>query len=147
MGRSLAVSTVSPLAFGRCLTCLRQSLSRSGFHVLAEIPFEREFRNHLGLVCKRYTVLVVWSPFHAYQAILSEQEAGVLMPFHLIVAEGSDGTHIFATDIAMLGHLSGQLGIELLGREINCKVQDIYSELGSHAGTQASTGRRGEKPG
>ncbi len=129
MERSLAISTTTDLPFVRCLAMLRQSLSRSGFRILAEVPFDREFKNHVGMGWSRYTVLFVWSPFHAYQAILGDQEVGILLPFHLIVAEQADGTHVAATDVGMLGRLAGQIGLELLGTDLNRRIQHIYSEL------------------
>lgn len=145
MSQSLAVSTTTRLPFARCLALLRQSLAHSGFRILAEIPFDREFEQHVGLGWKRYTVLLVWSPFHAYQAVLTDQEAGILLPFHLIVAEGPEGTYIASTDVAMLGHLSGQIALELLGSEIRRKLKDIYSDLSSQGSGFVSIGRNGER--
>ncbi len=145
MSQSLAVSTTIRLPFARCLVLLRQSLSRSGFRILAEIPFDREFEQHVGLGWNRYTVLLVWSPFQAYQAVLTDQEAGILLPFHLIVAEGPEGTHVAATDVAMLGHLSGKLALELLGGDINRKLQDICSDLRSLGNSSMCAGRNGER--
>lgn len=145
MSQSLAVSATTRLPFARCLALLRQSLSRSGFRILAEIPFDREFEQHVGLGWKRYTVLLAWSPFQAYQAVLTDREAGILLPFHLIVAEGPEGTHLASTDLAMLGHLSGQLALELLGGDISRKLQDIYSDLSSQGNKLVSPGRNGER--
>lgn len=145
MSRSLALSTTTRLPFTKCLALLRHSLSRAGFRVLAEIPFDREFEQHVGLGWKRYTVLLVWSPFQAYQAILTDEEAGILLPFHLIVAETPDGTHLASTDIEMLGHLSGQIALELLGGNISRRLQDIYSDLSSQGNGFVGAGRSGEK--
>lgn len=141
MSHSLAVSTTTPLPFARCLVLLRQSLLGSGFRILAEIPFDREFEHHVGLAWTRYTVLLVWSPFHAYQAVLTDQEAGILLPFHLIVAEGPEGTYLASTDVAMLGHLTGQIALELLGGDISRKIQDIYSQLSSQTDSARQTVR------
>lgn len=145
MGRSLGVSTTTPLPFAQCLASLRQLLSRSGFSVLSEIPFDREFEHHLGLGWKRYTVLLIWSPFDAYQAVLSEQEAGILIPFHLVVAEGPEGTRLCTTDVAMLGRLSGQIGLELLGGDIGRRMKDVYSDLCSQGNLSPESSRNGGK--
>lgn len=143
MGRSLGVSATAPLPFAQCLGSLRQLLPRRGFRVLAEIAFDREFENNLGVGWKRYTVLLIWSPFDAYQAVLSEQEAGLLIPFHLVVVEGAQGTHLSTTDVAMLGRLSGQIGLELLGGTIGRRMQNVYSDLCSRGNVSAESSPHG----
>ena len=139
MERSLAISTTIPLPFARCLALLRQALSRSGFRVLAEVPFDREFENHVGMRWSRYTVVLVWSPFHAYQAILGDQDAGILLPFHLIVAEEANATHVAATDVSVLGQMTGHIGLELLGGDISRKIQHIFSELHAYENPASPT--------
>lgn len=73
-GSSLSMPTTLP--FEECLNLVRQAVQREGFQVIAEIPFHREFDRQIGLPWKKYTVLILWSPFLAYQAILSDRDAG-----------------------------------------------------------------------
>lgn len=67
------------------------------------------------------------------------------MPFHLIVAQGPESTYLASTDIAMLGHLSGQIGLELLGGDISRKLQDIYADFSSQGNGFVEAGRNGER--
>ncbi|MFQ5740809.1 MAG: DUF302 domain-containing protein [Acidobacteriota bacterium] len=124
---SLSMQTTQP--FDQCLAFLRQSLRQAGFRILAEVPFHREFERHVGLGCQNYTVLIVWSPFLAYQALLSDRDAGIFMPFHFIVAENGKSTLVAATNHALFGRASGKIGVQVLARDLTRKIRQIFSEL------------------
>ena len=111
------------------MNLLRESLRHNGFRIVAEIPFHREFERHVGLGCQNYTVLVVWSPWLAYQAFLSDRDAGIFMPFHFLVAENGKSTLVAATNHALFGQITGKLGVQVLARVLGRKIRQIFSEL------------------
>jgi uncharacterized protein (DUF302 family) len=125
----LSISVETTLPFGECLVRLRRILSRAGFRVVAEIPFHREFEEHLGLPWCRYTVIVVWSPFHAYQSVLNDTEAGILLPFHFVLAERPRGTLVAATNLSLLGHITGRIGLRLVGDSLTQQIQQMLDRL------------------
>ena len=129
MSRGSSLSMLTTLPFEKCLNLVRQAVHREGFQVIAEIPFHREFERQIGLPWKKYTVLILWSPFLAYQAILSDRDAGIFMPFHFVVAEDGDSTLVAATDHALFGRVIGKVGILVLARHLTNKIQLIFSEL------------------
>jgi uncharacterized protein (DUF302 family) len=134
----ISISVETPLPFGECLVRLRRILSHAGFRVLAEVPFHREFEEHLGLKWPRYTVLVVWSPFHAYQSVLNDAEAGILLPFHIVVAEREKGTLVAATNLSLLGHMTGRIGLRLVGNDLTKQIQRILDQLRVRQAEQAN---------
>jgi hypothetical protein len=54
------------------------------------------------------------------------------MPFNLVVAEDSGYTSIAVTNHALAGFNQGPIGIQVLVRELNCKMRQIFLELASH---------------
>jgi uncharacterized protein (DUF302 family) len=132
MTRDFSFSLRTTLGFQDCLDLLRQKLQREGFRVVSEVQFHREFEKTVGLPWGKYTVLVIWSPFHAYQALLSDRDGGLFMPFNLVVAEDSGYTSIAVTNHALAGFKQGPIGIQVLVRELNCKMRQIFLELASH---------------
>ena len=48
----------------------------------------------MGVGCRKYTVLVVWSQFEAWRAVLTEDNAGLLIPFNIVVRENGGSTVI-----------------------------------------------------
>lgn len=129
MTRDCSLSMQTTLTFDQCLAFLRQSLREESFRIVAEVSFHREFERHVGLRCQNYTVLVVWSPLLAYQALLSDRDAGIFMPFHFVVAENEKSTLIAATNHALFGRVTGKIGVQVLARDLTRKIRQIFSKL------------------
>jgi uncharacterized protein (DUF302 family) len=132
MTRDFSFSLRTTLGFQDSLDLLRQKLQCEGFRVVSEVQFHREFEKTVGLPWGKYTVLVIWSPFHAYQAVLSDRDGGLFMLFNVVVAEGTGYTSIAVTNHALAGFNQGPIGIQVLVRELNCKMRQIFLELASH---------------
>lgn len=129
MTRDFSHSAVTILPFEETLDLLRALLRREGFRVIAEVPFHREFERHVGMQWRNYTVLVVWSSFLAYQAVLSDRDAGIFMPFNFIVADNGSSTLVVATNHHLFGRLAGTIGVQVLARELNRKINSILSDV------------------
>lgn len=143
MTRDISLSMLTALPFEQCLSFLRLALRREGFQVIAEVPFHREFERHVGLRWRNYTVLVVWSPFLAYQAVLSDRDAGMFMPFHFVVAENGESTLVAATNHALFGRTVGTIGVQVLARDITRKIRSIFSDLSARDPLAAQLSRNG----
>lgn len=128
MKREFSLAVQSQLGFHPALTALRHALAREGFRVVAEIPFHRELERTVGVGWRNYTVLVVWSPFHAYQALLSDRDGGLLVPFNLVVAEDETATFIAATNHALLARI-GPVGVQILAQDLTSKLRQILLTL------------------
>ena len=132
MTRDFSFSVRTALGFQESLDLLRRNLQREGFRVVSEVQFHREFEKTVGLPWKNYTVLVVWSPFHAYQALLSDRDGGLFVPFNVVIAEDTGCTLIAVTNHALAGFSNGPVGIQVLVRELNRKMRQIFLEFASH---------------
>lgn len=131
MNRDFSFSLRTTLGFQECLDLLRQKLLREGFRIISEVQFDREFERAVGLRWQKYTVLVIWNPFRAYQALLSDRDGGLFMPFNVVVAEDAGYTSVSVTNHAS-SLIDGPIGIRVLVRELNRKMRDVFLELGSH---------------
>ena len=129
MDHKLSISVESQLPFTQCLNSVRHLITRSGFHILAEVPFHREFEQRLGLKFRQYIVLIVWNPFQGYEAVLSDAQAGVLMPFHFVIAESEKATVVAATNLALLARTAGSVGLQFLASKVNQQVHELFFEL------------------
>jgi uncharacterized protein (DUF302 family) len=107
---------------------LRESLRGEGLEVISEIPFDREFIWDHGSPWKRYSVLVIWGPGHAYEAMLSDRDGGLLVPFNMIVAADDVHTLIAVGNYAFIGHDSSA-GLQILTRNLALKMHTILVRL------------------
>ena len=127
--RDLSISARTGISYRRVLSILREAVKRHGFEVLCEVALDRELERKVGLRCQHCTVLVVWSPFDAYHAVLSDRDGGLLVPFNILVAEHGDSTVIAATNHAALGRNGAPIGVQVLAQALAKKVRCIFLEM------------------
>ncbi len=89
-----SLSAVIHLTFDEALVSLRSALQAESIEIVRELPFHIAFQKSMGVGCRKYTVLVVWSQFEAWRAILTEDNAGLLIPFNIVVRENGGSTVI-----------------------------------------------------
>jgi uncharacterized protein (DUF302 family) len=141
--RDFSFSARTGMPYRRVLSILREALKRHGFEVLCELPLDRELERKVGLQCQHCTVFVIWSPFDAYQAVISDRDGGLLVPFNITVAEHESSTVIAATNHAALSRNGGSIGVQVLVQTLAKKVRRIFLELA----TQENVPEHREVPG
>lgn len=127
--RDFSFSGRTELTYELALSALREVIKLHGFELLYELPLDQELERKVGLRSRRCTVLVVWSPFDAYQAVLSDHDGGLLVPFNITVVEHGRSTVIAATNHAALARNSGSVGVQILAQTLAKKVRRIFLEV------------------
>lgn len=125
----IAVQTA--MSFDQTLESLRTELPRHDFRILSEVDFSRELDSHIGISTPHYVVLIVWHPFSAYQAILSDPNGGLMVPFNLAVYQNGGVTIVSALNQPSLTP-EASLGIRVLGQELNRRMREVLLHLGTH---------------
>jgi len=140
--KDFSISAVRANGYQVALPYLADALKRQGFETLYQFRLnpavERKVGlswRHLGLPWRDYTVLVVWSPPDACQAILSDRDGGLLVPFNVCVA-GNDRITVAAV-INHYGALiprDGPVGARLVIRNLTRKFYQVLEEFSSREG-------------
>ncbi len=141
--RDLSTSVRTSASYQQALTRLREALKRHGFETVCEFPVDRELERKVGLRSPHRTVFVVWSPFEAYQAVLSDRDGGLLVLFNLCVAQDGNSTFIAVMNHWALSPNGGPLGLHLLVRGLADKIHEAVVE----AAMQEETGQYREARG
>ena len=71
-----------------------QKLKKEGFGILTKIDVEEKFKEKLGIDFKKYAILGACNPSNAHEAILAEENIGLMLPCNVIVYEKGDKTVI-----------------------------------------------------
>lgn len=133
----IAIETA--MDFDRTLESLRAELTRCEFRILSEVDFSRELDSHIGLSASNYAILIVWHAFSAYQALLSDLNGGLMVPFNVAVYQ-KDGVTTVSVLLQPSLTPEASLGIRALGHDLNRRVRDVFLRLGTHE-QQGSPGR------
>lgn len=135
--QGFSLSAQSAANYQRAFPYLRQLLNSHGFEILCEFRVDSDLDRkaglsweHLGLPWRHYTVLVVWCPPDVCQALLSDRDGGLLIPFNICVAD--DGNSTFAAVLNQYGALSprdGAIGIRLVIRNLTRRIYQVLEEF------------------
>lgn len=129
MNDSLSVSVRTRLNFAEALECVKQALRRAEFQIVTEVPFHRAFRRQFGLECEGYVALIVWLPFEAFRALMSDRDAGLIHPFAFIVAESGQGSTVSALNHESVQANSSSVAMQVLARELSKRTRQVFTEL------------------
>lgn len=119
------------LNFDETCECLRSELELRDFRVLSEVDFGRELDSKIGLSASRYIVFIVWHPFSAYQAILSDPNGGLMLPFNVAIYRNGGAT-IVSVLVQPCLMSQASLGIRVLGQDLNRRMREVLLHLGKY---------------
>jgi uncharacterized protein (DUF302 family) len=138
------MSTLSNNGFSiRLLTSLSQkeackrltaALKNEGLEVVDQIDLSGHIENRTGLTLGKYTVLTVCSSFETYYALLASPEAGVFLPFHVVVTPYHGKTLIAAVEPEWLAAVVDNLSFRLLATEVSEDYQRALAALQASEG-------------
>lgn len=70
---------------------IREELSKVGFGIVSKIDMSEKFKEKLGKDFPPYLILGACNPPHAFEAVMAEENIGLLLPCNVIVRENSEG--------------------------------------------------------
>jgi uncharacterized protein (DUF302 family) len=123
-------TTTTDKTYEETLEKVTSELKKEGFGVLTEIDVKETLKKKLDVDFHRYKILGACNPPFAYQALLSEDKIGLMLPCNVIVQETpSDKVEVSAIDpVASMQAVDNQeLGeIALQVRE---KLRNVISRI------------------
>ncbi|MTE15228.1 DUF302 domain-containing protein [Nocardia sp. CT2-14] len=93
-----AIATHMESTFADAVERTRESLRRQGFGILAEIDLREVLREKTGEDIEEYLILDVCHPRLAAQALATDRQAGLLVPYRVVLRGDDTGIVIEAAD-------------------------------------------------
>jgi len=81
------------LSFAQAVEVITQQLKKEGFGILTTIDVKEKFKEKLEIDFPNYVILGACNPPLAHQAILAEEDIGLLLPCNVVLYE-KDGKTI-----------------------------------------------------
>jgi uncharacterized protein (DUF302 family) len=75
------------LSFERVKEVVVEELKKEGFGILTEIDVQAKLKEKLGIDFKKYIIFGACNPPNAHQAILAEEDIGLMLPCNVIIYE------------------------------------------------------------
>ena len=106
-------SKIVSLPFDEAIEQVTEALKKNGFGVLSTIDVNTTLKNTIDVDFRPYTILGAGNPQFAYQALLSEDKIGTMLPCNVVVQQTDDGrVEVSAVDPGRLhaGHRKSGTG-------------------------------------
>lgn len=127
---SYYLSKIIEGSFDETLKKVVENLKDVGFGVVTEINMKETFKEKLDVDFKNYVILGACNPEFAYEAILMEEELGVLLPCNVILIDKEDGRiQVSAIDTQKMMSIVGNPKLEAVAVTINERIKQALINL------------------
>jgi len=117
-------------SFNETVKGVKKALREAGFEVISEIKFSDLIEDRLGIKVKKYVILEILNPFMAYQSLLTTLEAGLFVPFRIVVFEDCDGgITISLINPDEMTKFTGNMVFKLIASEAWKRLRNTISSL------------------
>ncbi len=118
-------------SFDEVRTRITEALKTEGFGVLTEIDVKNTLNQKLGVDFRRYVILGACNPPFAHQALLTDLEAGLMMPCNVVLYETDDGkVTIMGVDPSKSAAAIGNARLTELASTVRSKLESALAALG-----------------
>ncbi|HEX9657849.1 MAG TPA: DUF302 domain-containing protein [Bacteroidota bacterium] len=117
------------LSFDQTLERVTDELKKEGFGVLTTIDVQDTLKKKIDVDFKRYTILGACNPPFAYQALLAEEDIGLLLPCNVIVHEKEGKTEVAAFDPMVMTKIVGNEKMVVVAKEVQQRLQRVIEKV------------------
>lgn len=115
--------------FEQAIDKVTEELKKEGFGVLTSIDVKETLKKKINVDFKKYTILGACNPALAYQALLAEEELGLLLPCNVIVYEKNDKTVVSIFDPNVMAHLIDNPLMKPVAEEVKNKLKRVLEAV------------------
>jgi uncharacterized protein (DUF302 family) len=113
------INTKIHASFEKAGQLVMEALKAEGFGILTEINMHEKLKEKLGVDFRKYKILGVCSPLHAYKALQKDDKIGTLLPCNIIIQELGNNE----VEVATVDPVASMLAVE------NSALVDIAKEI------------------
>lgn len=131
-----SISLLTTLSTEEACHRLRDALRNEGLELAGEVDLSKKIENHTGLAFSTYRILNVWSPCATFHALLAIPEAGLFVPFHLVVESRGKETSVTVVNPDWLANIVDRIGFRMLAKDVGAKLRRALSTLEASEATR-----------
>jgi uncharacterized protein (DUF302 family) len=115
--------------FETVLNAVQTHLKDEGFGVLTTIDVREKFKEKLGVDFKKYVILGACNPKMAHQAILAEENIGLMLPCNVIVYEKEGKTVVAAIRPMVAMQMIDNPGLHPVAEQVERSLKKVVESL------------------
>jgi len=122
-----------PTSFEESIELIENGLKKQGFGIVSRIDMHATLKEKLDVEIKKYTILGACNAPYAYQVLLSDLLAGLLLPCNVTVEELSDKetriSFIRPSLMLSIGEIGKNEKISAIAAEIEKKLSIVTTDI------------------
>ena len=117
------------LSFDEVVTQATDALKREGFAVLTSIDVQQKFKEKLNIDFPRYLILGTCNPKFAHEAILAEENIGLMLPCNILVHEKGDKTVLAVMKPTVAMKMISNTQLEKVAQTVETKLKSVFDSV------------------
>ena len=110
------------MPYEKAIERITEEMKKEGFGVLTEIDVKETLKKKLNVDFKKYKILGACNPPIAHQALLAEEEIGLLLPCNVIVYEKEGKSVVSVFNPMIMTQLIDKEGMNSIAEEVKAKL-------------------------
>jgi uncharacterized protein (DUF302 family) len=123
------ISKTISLSFESAVEKVTEELKKEGFGVLTTIDVKATMKQKLGVDFTKYVILGACNPPFAHQALLAEEQIGLLLPCNVIVYEKAGKTIVSAFNPLIMTKILENEGMKSLAEEVRVRLARVIDAM------------------
>ena len=116
-------------SFDETIEKVTNELKKEGFGILTRIDVDEKFKEKLGIDFNKYIILGACHPKSAHQAIVAEENIGLMLPCNVIVYEKEKSIVVSIIKPTVAMSMIQNDSLETLANHIESKLQHVIEAL------------------
>jgi Uncharacterized conserved protein len=108
---------------------VKEALKKEGFGVLTEIDVQEKMKEKLGLDFRKYIILGACSPPDAHQAILAEENIGLMLPCNVIIYERGNKIVLSIIRPAVAMQMIANPALRSIAENVEVKLKKVFDAV------------------
>jgi uncharacterized protein (DUF302 family) len=117
------------LTFDETVIKVTEELKKAGFGIITQIDLKAKFKEKLGIDFKKYVILGACHPASAHQAILVEEDIGLMLPCNVIVYEKQGKTVISIIKPTKAMDMIKNEELKKIASEVESKLKQVFDTI------------------
>lgn len=106
-----------------------EQLQKVGFGIMTEIDVRKKFKEKLGIDFPKYIILGACHPPSAHEAILAEENIGLMLPCNVIVYEKNGRTVLSIIKPTLMMEMIGNDQLGPIARDVESKLKKVFDAI------------------
>ena len=115
--------------FEEAITKVTNELKKEGFGILTQIDVAEKFKEKLGIDFEKYIILGACNPPSAHEAILVEENIGLMLPCNVAIYKRRNNTVVSIIKPTVAMKMIGNSELEHIASAIEKKLKKVFDAI------------------